>query len=81
MALLPAAVLGVAGLAGRAWAEHLYSESSNLSPFTAEYGANSVAVLSRSLLALGDNFALGMIIAVLFVWTERGELPGGRVAA
>ena len=75
MALLPAAVLGVAGLAGRAWAEHLYSESSNLSPFTAEYGANGVAVLSRSLLALGDNFALGMIIAVLFVWTERGELP------
>ena len=33
-----------------------------------------MAVLSRSLLALGDNFALGMLVAVVFVWTERGEL-------
>lgn len=75
MALLPAAFLGVAGLAGRAWAEHLFAQSSDLTPFTAEYGANGVAVLSRSLLALSDNFALGMVVAVLFVWTERGDLP------
>ena len=74
MALLPAAVIGVAGLAGRAWAEHLFAQSSDLTPFSAEYGANGIAVLSRSLLALGDNFALGMVVAVLFVWTERGEL-------
>jgi peptidoglycan/LPS O-acetylase OafA/YrhL len=32
-------------------------------------------VLSRSLLALGDTFAAGMVAAVFFVWTERGELP------
>jgi peptidoglycan/LPS O-acetylase OafA/YrhL len=74
MALLPAAVIGVAGLAGRAWAEHLFAQSSGLTPFSAEYGANGIAVLSRSLLALGDTFALGMVVAVLFVWTERGEL-------
>jgi peptidoglycan/LPS O-acetylase OafA/YrhL len=75
MALFPAVVLGAAGLAGRAWAEHLFARSSDLTPFSAEYGANGVAVLSRSLLALGDNFALGMLVAVLFVWVERRELP------
>lgn len=75
LALIPPLVLGVAGLAGRAWAEHLYAPGSGLTQFQAEYGDNGVAVLSRSLLALGDNFALGMLVAVAFVWTERGELP------
>jgi peptidoglycan/LPS O-acetylase OafA/YrhL len=75
LALLPPAVLGVAGLAGRAWAEHLFQHSSGITPFSAEYGAHGVAVLSRSLLGLGDTFALGMVVAVLFVWTQRGELP------
>lgn len=75
MALLPAVVLGVAGLAGRSWAEHLYANSSGLTPFQAEFGSNGIAVLSRSLLGLGDTFAGGMVVAVLFVFTERGELP------
>jgi peptidoglycan/LPS O-acetylase OafA/YrhL len=74
-ALVPPAILLVAGLAGRAWAEHLYDGMSSLSPFEAEFGAHGVAVLSRSLLGLGDTFAVGMVVAVLFVWTERGELP------
>ena len=75
LALIPPAVLGAVGLAGRAWAEHLYAQTSGLSPFEAEFGSNGIAVLSRSLLALGDTFALGMVVAVLFVWTQRGELP------
>lgn len=75
LALVPPAVLFVAGLAGRAWAEHLYASSSGLSAFEAEFGANGIAVLSRSLLAIGDTFALGMVVAVLFVWTQRRELP------
>ena len=81
LALIPPLVLGVVGLAGRAWAENLYGPGAGLTQFQAEYGDNGVAVLSRSLLALGDNFALGMLVAVVFVWTERGELPGGRAAA
>jgi peptidoglycan/LPS O-acetylase OafA/YrhL len=75
LALVPPSVLGAAGLAGRAWAEHLYAQSSGLSAFEAEFGAHGVAVLSRSLLGLGDIFAVGMVVAVLYVWTERGELP------
>jgi peptidoglycan/LPS O-acetylase OafA/YrhL len=75
LALAPAIALAVAGLVGRGWAEHLYAQRADLTPFSAEFGANGVAVLSRSLLALADNFAVGMVVAVLFVWTERGELP------
>lgn len=75
LALIPPAALAAAGLAGRAWAEHLYAQTSGLSVFEAEFGAHGVAVLSRSLLAIGDTFAVGMAVAVLFVWTERGELP------
>jgi hypothetical protein len=68
-------VLAAAGLAGRAWAEHLYAQTSGLSVFEAEFGAHGVAVLSRSVLAIGDTFAVGMVVAVLYVWTERGDLP------
>jgi peptidoglycan/LPS O-acetylase OafA/YrhL len=75
LALIPPLVLGVAGMAGRAWAEHMYTPGSGLTQFQAEYGDTGVAVLSRSLLALGDNFALGMLVAIAFVWTQRGELP------
>lgn len=74
LALLPPVVLGVAGLAGRWWAEHLYAQTSGMTVFEAEFGSQGIAVLSRSLLGIGDTFALGMLVAVLFVWTERGEL-------
>ena len=74
LALLPAGILGVAGLAGRAWAEHGFAQSFGMTPFVAEFGSNGIAVLSRSLLGLGDTFAVGMVVAVLFVFTERGEL-------
>jgi peptidoglycan/LPS O-acetylase OafA/YrhL len=74
VALLPAAVLGVAGVSARVWAEHLYAGSSGLTPYEAEFGANGIAVLSRSVLGIGDAFALGMVIAVLFVFIQRGEL-------
>lgn len=74
-ALLPAVVLWVAGLAGRVWAEQLYAGMPGVSSLEAEFGPHPVAVLSRSLLGLGDMFAAGMVVAVLFVWTERGELP------
>lgn len=74
IALVPGVVLIAAGLAGRTWAEHLHAQQPEIDTFSAEFGANGIAVLSRSLLALGDNFGLGMVVAVLFVWIERGEL-------
>jgi peptidoglycan/LPS O-acetylase OafA/YrhL len=72
LAMLPALLLLAVGLGGRAWAEHLYRGRPALGAFGAEFGANGVAVLSRSLLALADNFAFGMVVAVIFVWMERG---------
>lgn len=74
-ALLPAALLWLAGMVGRVWAEHLYAGMPGISSLEAEFGPHPSAVLSRSLLGLGDMFAVGMVVAVLFVWTERGELP------
>jgi peptidoglycan/LPS O-acetylase OafA/YrhL len=74
LALVPAGVLFLVGFAGRAWAEQWYERRPELSTFSAEFGANGIAVLSRSLLGLGDNFAFGMVVAVLFVWMRRGEL-------
>ena len=76
MALIPPAVLGAVGLAGRTWAEYLYAQTSGVTAFQAEFGSSGIGVLSRSVLAIGDTFALGMLVAVLFVWTQRGELPG-----
>jgi peptidoglycan/LPS O-acetylase OafA/YrhL len=74
LALAPAGVLFVIGIAGRAWAEHWFERRPELTPFSAEFGANGIAVLSRSLLGLGDNFAYGMVVAVAFLWMQRGEL-------
>jgi len=74
LALLPAGVLLAAGLAGRVWAELWFAGRPDLDAFSAEFGANGIAVLSRSLLGLADNFAVGMVVAVLLVRIERGEL-------
>ncbi len=74
LALVPAGILFVVGISGRLWAEHLYDQRPGLSVFEAEYGSNGIAVLSRSVLALGDNFALGMVVAVLLLRMKRGEL-------
>ena len=74
LALVPAGVLFVMGIAGRIWAEQWYERRPELSTFSAEFGANGIAVLSRSLLGLGDNFAFGMVVAVVYVWMMRGEL-------
>jgi peptidoglycan/LPS O-acetylase OafA/YrhL len=74
LALVPAGVLFAIGFAGRAWAEQWYEKRPELSTFSAEFGENGIAVLSRSLLGLGDNFAWGMVVAVLFIWMRRGEL-------
>lgn len=74
LALVPGVVLIAAGLVGRTWAEQLHAQQPEIDTFTHEFGANWVAVLSRSLLALGDNFGLGMVVAVIFVWLERDEL-------
>jgi peptidoglycan/LPS O-acetylase OafA/YrhL len=74
LAALPGLLLVVVGLAGRFVAEAWWRSSPGLSAIDAEFGANGIAVLTRSLLGIADNFGVGMLVAVLFVWMERGHL-------
>jgi peptidoglycan/LPS O-acetylase OafA/YrhL len=68
-ALVPPLVFFVVGTVGRLVLIRA-SEASGLSVDQAEFGSNGVAVLARSLAIFADTFALGMAVAVLYVWTE-----------
>jgi len=68
-ALVPPLVFFVVGTVGRLVLTRA-SEVSGLSTDQAEFGSNGVAVLARSLAIFADTFALGMAVAVLYVWTE-----------
>lgn len=74
VAMLPPLVLAVAGIVGKAITASLQSSRPDMSVAIAEFGPNGIAVLSRSLVVLADNFAYGMAAVVLFVWMERGGL-------
>lgn len=78
IACVPGLLMLAVGIAGKLWAQSLQSARPHLTPETAEFGSNGVSVLSRSLLGLADNFAFGMLAAVVFVWMERGHL--GRLS-
>lgn len=69
-ALVPPAVFLAVGVLGRFALTREFA-TSGLSVDQAEFGANGVAVLARSLAVFADTFAWGMAIAVLYAWTER----------
>lgn len=73
-AIPPAALVAVA-MASRAVAEHWYAQRSGGPIEEAEFGSNGLAVWSQSFAVYADNFAVGMAIAVVYVWTQRSELP------
>lgn len=74
-AMAPGLLLVAVGLAGRAVAELWWRSTPGMDSLEAEFGANGIAVLTRSLLGIADNFGVGMCVAVLLVWMERGHLP------
>lgn len=73
-AVLPGLLLVVVGLGGRTVAELWWRATPGMPSLVAEFGDNGIAVLTRSLLGIADNFGVGMVIAAVFVWMERGEL-------
>jgi peptidoglycan/LPS O-acetylase OafA/YrhL len=75
-ALLPGVLLIVVGLVGRAVAEAWWRSTPGMASIDAEFGANGIAVLTRSLLGIADNFGVGMVVAAVFVWMEHGRLAG-----
>lgn len=79
-ALVPALILLVIGLGTRL---AVALQTRGLSPDDAwlhRWGTEGSAVLSRSLLAHADLFALGMGAAVLVQLVERGTIPAERIA-
>lgn len=74
LAALPGLLFVVVGLVARLAAEEWWRHTPGMSALTAEFGPNGIAVLTRSMLAIADNFGVGMLVAVVFVWMERGHL-------
>ncbi|WP_344768862.1 acyltransferase [Aeromicrobium panaciterrae] len=74
IALLPAIAMAVIGVVGKIVTAQLQTQRPPMSVYDAEFGPNAIAVLSRSIVVIADNFAYGMVAVVLFVWMERGGL-------
>jgi peptidoglycan/LPS O-acetylase OafA/YrhL len=82
-AFVPPLIFFAVGTAGRLVLTRV-SAASGLSVDQAEFGSNGVAVLARSLAIFADTFALGMAVAVFYVWAEarRGDRwTAGRATA
>lgn len=73
--LVPAAALIALGLVTNTIVGFLQRGSSGLTPLEQYWGPNWIAVLSRSFLALADNFAWGMVAAVVYVAITKGAFP------
>jgi peptidoglycan/LPS O-acetylase OafA/YrhL len=74
IALIPPAVLMVIGLVGKALTPLVVEHYHVTDPLLREWGPNWVAVYSRSFLPLADNFAYGMLAAIVVVAIEQGRL-------
>ena len=80
----PPVLLAALAMASRVLAEQWYVRAGRGPLEEAEFGSNGLAVWSQSFAVYADNFALGMAIAVVYVWTQRSELPrwtSGRATA
>lgn len=74
LALIAPAVLIVVGAVTTSVVIALQNANPQLTPLERFWGPNWIAVLSRSFLALADNFAMGMIAAVVYVAIGGGAL-------
>jgi peptidoglycan/LPS O-acetylase OafA/YrhL len=79
LALLAPLILIVIGFLGKALAPLVVAHSGITDPELIQWGPNWVAVYMRSFLANADNFAFGMLAAMLMVAIERGMI-GDRIS-
>ena len=75
VAMLPPAILLIIGLAGRALIPLANRYAGTTDFILLNWGPNIAAVLTKSFLANADNFAMGMLAAIVFVAIEHGALP------
>ena len=68
-------VLLVVGLVGRAFMPVVFAHAGTTDFMLLNWGSELGAVFTKSFLTNADNFALGMLAAIMFVAMERGELP------
>jgi peptidoglycan/LPS O-acetylase OafA/YrhL len=73
-AAVPALLL-VIGLVGRAFIPLVFAHAGTTDFQLLNWGPNWAAVFTKSFLTNADNFALGMLAALVFVAMERGDLP------
>ncbi|HEX4558274.1 MAG TPA: acyltransferase [Mycobacterium sp.] len=74
LAVLAIVLLIVMGFAGKLLAPMFIHDYLEASPWALNWGPNAGAVYLRSFPVNADNYALGMLAAVLIVAMERGEL-------
>ncbi len=74
IALIGATGLAAVALVGRALVPMVNAATGITDPSQLEWGDNWAAVFSRSLLTNADNFAVGMLAAIVFVAIESGAL-------
>lgn len=70
-AAVPPMLLIVVAMIARASAEAWWVRDGREPFATAEFGSHGLAVLSQSLAVYADNFAVGMLVAIAYVWTRR----------
>jgi len=75
LACLVPAGLFVIGMAGRAFIPLVNSHMATTDFMQLNWAANWAAVFTKSFLTNADNFALGMMAAIIFVAIEQGALP------
>ncbi|MDT5177978.1 MAG: hypothetical protein QOJ95_2176 [Mycobacterium sp.] len=73
-AAVPALLLLI-GLVGRAFIPLVFAHAGTTDFQLLNWGPNWAAVFTKSFLTNADNFALGMLAALVFVAMERGDLP------
>ena len=75
LALLAPVILIVIGFLGKALGPLVVAHSGITDPELIQWGPNWVAVYMRSFLANADNFAFGMLAAMLMVAMQKGMIP------
>jgi peptidoglycan/LPS O-acetylase OafA/YrhL len=74
LAALAPLILLVIGFVGRSLTPLVYANSSTTDFILLNWGPNWSAVFAKSFLTNADNFALGMLAAIVFVALEHGAL-------
>ena len=75
VAMLAPAILLVVGLVGRALIPVVNRYAGTTDFILLNWGPNIAAVFTKSILTNADNFAMGMLAAIVFAAIEHGALP------